>query len=196
MLNAAAARIVGLLGLVPLPDEGGYFRETYRSGEKIPSGALPGRYQSPDCGRHHSTQIYFLLAPGVASLMHLVQSDEVFHHYAGDAVEQLHIFPDGSTNVVTIGSDLERGERPQMVVPRGVWQGCRIQCRSGSPDTSGIIGGSAGYALLGCTVSPGFEWADFRLGTREEMLALCPNADAKVAGLIDALTPSQGEPRP
>jgi len=196
VLNAAAQRIVDLLGLVPLPDEGGYFRETYRSGEKIPSQALPGRYESRDCGRSHSTQIYFLLAPGVVSLMHLVQSDEVFHHYAGDSVEQLHIFPDGSTNVVTIGSDLERGERPQMVVPRGVWQGCRIQCRSGSPDTSGIIGASAGYALLGCTVSPGFEWADFRLGTREEMLALCPNADAKVAGLIDALTPSQGEPRP
>ncbi|MBL8874306.1 MAG: cupin domain-containing protein [Phycisphaerae bacterium] len=195
MLNAAASRIVELLDLVPLPAEGGYFRETYRSGEKIPSDALPGRYQSRDCGRNHSTQIYFLLAPGVVSLMHLVQSDETFHHYAGDAVEQLQIFPDGSAKVVVIGGDLEAGERPQVVVPRGVWQGCRIQDRVVPAGASGNSGGPAGYALLGCTVSPGFEWADFRLGTHEEMLALCPNADGKVADLIAALTLGHGESR-
>jgi len=185
VLNAAAQKIVALLGLVPLPDEGGYFRETYRSGEKIASDALPGRYESRDCGRNHSTQIYFLLAPGVVSLMHLVQSDEVFHHYAGDAVEQLHIFPNGSTNVVVIGSDIEHGERPQVVVPRGVWQGCRIH------ESAGKSGGDprAGYALLGCTVSPGFEWADFRLGSRAEMLALCPEASTHERELIEALTP-------
>jgi len=175
---------VELLGLVPLPDEGGYFRETYRSGEKIPSNALPGRYLSRDCGRNHSTQIYFLLAPGVVSLVHLVQSDEVFHHYSGDAVEQLQIFPDGSANVAMIGNDLERGERPQVVVPRGVWQGCRIR-------ESGGAGATAGYAFLGCTVSPGFEWADFRLGSRAEMLALCPNATDQVRALIAALAPAQ-----
>ncbi|MGH7242052.1 MAG: cupin domain-containing protein [Phycisphaerales bacterium] len=180
MLNAAAARLVALLELVPLPAEGGFFRETYRSSEKIPSNALPGRYRSRDCGRRHSTQIYFLLAPGVVSLMHLVLSDEVFHHYAGDPVEQLQIFPDGSAKVVVIGSELESGERPQVVVPRNVWQGCRIRVE---------VANAAGYALLGCTVSPGFEWADFRLGTRAEMLALCPNADASIRTLIDALSP-------
>jgi hypothetical protein len=187
VLNAAASRIVELLGLVPLPDEGGYFRETYRSGEKIPAGSLPGRYESRDCGRSHSTQIYFLLAPGVASLMHLVQSDEVFHHYAGDAVEQLQIFPDGSTRVVIIGSDLEGGERPQVVVPRGVWQGCRIRKANGK----GGCAQGVGYALLGCTVSPGFEWADFRLGSRAEMVALGVEHDSLVRELIDALTPSE-----
>lgn len=180
MLNAAASRIVKLLDLVPLPAEGGYFRETYRSGEKIPTDALPGRYESRDCGRSHSTQIYFLLAPGVVSLMHLVQSDEVFHHYAGDAVEQLQIYPDGSAQVVMIGGNLEAGERPQVVVPRGVWQGCRI--RNASPNLQG-------FALLGCTVSPGFEWADFRLGSRAEMLALCPRIDSGTHGLLEALTP-------
>jgi len=187
VLNAAAQRIVDLLGLVPLPDEGGYFRETYRSGEKIPSHALPGRYESRDCGRSHSTQIYFLLAPGVVSLMHLVQSDEVFHHYAGDSVEQLQIFPDGSTKVAIIGSDLEGGERPQVVVPPGVWQGCRILTASGN----GGAEPSAGYALLGCTVSPGFEWADFRLGSRAEMLGLDAKHDSGIRGLIEALTPPE-----
>lgn len=180
MLNASARRIIELLDLAPLPAEGGYFRETYRSGEKIPSDALPGRYQSRDCGRNHSTQIYFLLAPGVVSLMHLVQSDETFHHYAGDAVEQLQIFPDGSAKVVVIGGDLEAGERPQVVVPRNVWQGCRIRAGATS---------QVGYALLGCTVSPGFDWADFRLGSRAEMHALCPRADANTRALIEALAP-------
>lgn len=188
MLNSRAARIVDLLGLVPLPDEGGYFRETYRSAEKIPSEALPGRYQLRHCGRSHSTQIYFLLAPGVVSLMHLVQSDEVFHHYAGDAVEQLQINPDGRANVAIIGADLESGARPQVVVPRGVWQGCRIHERPGA-------GESAGYALLGCTVSPGFEWADFELGSQAQLLALCPNANEPVRTLIAALTPNKNAER-
>lgn len=185
VLDAQAKRIVELLGLVPLPNEGGYFRETYRSGEKIPADALPGRYMSRDCGRHHSTQIYFLLAPGVVSLMHLVQSDEVFHFYGGDPVEQLQIFPDGDARVVGVGTDLERGDRPQVVVPRGVWQGCRL--RDG--------GGGAGYALLGCTVSPGFEWADFELGTRSRMFALCPTAEGRVRDLIDALAPEHIQER-
>jgi len=185
VLNASARRIIELLDLAPLPAEGGYFRETYRSGEKIPSDALPGRYQSRDCGRSHSTQIYFLLGPGVYSLMHLVQSDEVFHHYAGDSVEQLQIYPDGSIKVVDIGSDLEGGERPQVVVPRGVWQGCRIR----KMDRNNRDRPRAGYALLGCTVSPGFEWADFRLGSRAEMLALAVEHDSVVRDLIEALTP-------
>lgn len=185
MLNPEAVRIVRLLELIPLPDEGGYFRETYRSEEKIPGEALPGRYASRGCGRNHSTQIYFLLAPGVVSLMHLVQSDEVFHHYAGDSVEQLQILPEGTARVVVIGSKLEEGERPQVVVDRGVWQGCRIR------EVGAGVG--AGFALLGCTVSPGFEWADFRIGTRREMLALCPRADERARGLIDALTASGGE---
>lgn len=180
MLNAAASRIVELLDLAPLPAEGGYFRETYRSGEKIPSDALPGRYRSRDCGRSHSTQIYFLLAPGVASLMHLVQSDEVFHFYAGDPVEQLQIFPDGSAVTAVIGPDLEAGERPQVVVPRNIWQGCRIA-------GAGAVR-RFGFALLGCTVSPGFEWADFRLGSRAEMFALCRGPDAKTRALIEALS--------
>lgn len=178
MLNPQALRIIELLDLRPLPQEGGYFRETYRSGEKIPAEALPARYASRACGRNHSTQIYFLLAPGLVSLMHLVQSDEVFHHYAGDAAEQLQIWSEGTANIVTIGKDIERGERPQVVVPRGVWQGCRA-----------LPGGPHGFTLLGCTVSPGFEWADFRLGTRAEMHALCRTREKSVDDLIQALAP-------
>ena len=176
-----ARRIIELLQLEPLPGEGGYFRETFRAPGHIPPEALDPRYHAagkprPRC---HSTQIYFLLTLQSPSLMHLVQSDEVFHHYAGDPVEQLQITPEGSHAVLSIGPDLEQGERPQAIVPHNVWQGCRI-----APGKA-----RAGWALLGCTVAPGFDWADFRLGSRAELLALCPAA----ASSLTALTP---EPAP
>ncbi len=166
--------IISLLNLAPLPGEGGYFRETYRAEEIIPDSALPPRYSG---GRSHSTQIYFLLTPNSPSRMHIVASDEVFHHYLGDPVEQLQLHPDGTAAIAHIGKDLRRGERPQMVVPRGVWQGCRL-----TPGRN-----AAGFALLGCTVSPGFDWQDFRLGGREEMLAIWLGNDPHISQLIDAL---------
>jgi predicted cupin superfamily sugar epimerase len=170
--------VIGLLGLEPLPGEGGFFRETYRAAEQIPRIALPPRY-SGDHGRAHSTQIYFLLTAETPSLMHVVESDEVFHHYLGDPVEQLQISAGGEARVVRIGPDLAAGERPQVLVRRGVWQGCRIE-----PERA-----SAGFALLGCTVSPGFDWADFRLGDRRSMLALCAAPDTRLRALITQLTP-------
>ncbi len=175
-----ALQVIEQLALEPLPGEGGYYRETYRSSEIIPPDALPPRY-TPNAGRNHSTQIYFLLTVATPSLMHVVRSDEVFHHYLGDPVEQLQIDPGAGATVVRIGSDLAAGERPQAVVPRGVWQGCRV-----TPDHAQL-----GYALLGCTVSPGFDWADFRLGTRSEMRALWTAADPRIADLIEALTPAE-----
>ncbi len=176
--SISARRIIELLDLKPLPGEGGHFRETFRASGEIPSGALDHRYHERGVPRprSHSTQIYFLLTPESPSLMHIVQSDEVFHHYLGDTVEQLHIRPDGSHRIVRIGPDLESGDRPQVVVPHGVWQGCRI--------APGDV--NSGWSLLGCTVAPGFDWADFRLGTRDDLLALCPGA----GDLILALTPA------
>jgi len=179
-MNPDAQHVIELLGLEPLPGEGGYFRETYRADESVSAGALPRRY---DGERSHSTQIYFLLTAEAPSLMHAVESDEVFHHYLGDPVEQLRIAPDGRAEIVRIGADLHAGERPQVVVPRGVWQGCRL-CADRAV---------SGFALLGCTVSPGFDWADFRLGGRAEMHALCCGDDPVVTELIDALTPDETE---
>lgn len=156
-----------LLNLTPLAIEGGYFNETYRAGDVIPSGAIGDRYDGP---RRVSTAIYYLLEPGEFSELHRVKSDEVFHFYYGDPVEMVQLWPDGSVKTVTIGTEFERGMRPQTVVPQGVWQGCRLM-RSGT------------LALMGCTVSPGFEYADYESGKREDLVKGWPAAKAVIAEL-------------
>jgi predicted cupin superfamily sugar epimerase len=168
MTRLTAESLKSLLSLVPLSIEGGYFAETYRSSEVLPPQCLGGGYNG---SRSSCTAIYYLLEPGTFSEMHRVKSDEIFHFYLGDPVEMLQLWPDGSHKIVTIGTDLERGMRPQVVVPRGVWQGCRL-----------VSGGNV--ALMGCTVSPGFEYADYESGAREELVRQYPGARV----LIEALT--------
>jgi predicted cupin superfamily sugar epimerase len=163
-----AQQLIDRLRLVPLAIEGGYFRETYRSTLTLPAGALPAAYGAD---RHVSTAIYYLLTPDTFSAIHRVKSDEVFHFYAGDAVEMLQLWPDGTHKMLIIGNDLASGHQPQVVVPAGVWQGCRL-----------AHGGE--WALMGCTVAPGFEYADYQAGDREELIAAYPS----FAGLIASLT--------
>lgn len=112
-----------ILGLIPHPVEGGYFAETYRSVEQLPASGLPSRYGA---ARAASTAIYYLLTPDTFSAMHRLASDEIFHFYLGDPVEMLHLHPDGSHRVLVIGPDLEAGQRPQVIVPRHIWQGARL----------------------------------------------------------------------
>src|SRR6202035_5823212 len=102
-----------------------------------------------------------------------VMSGEVLHFYAGDAVEMLQFKANGRGERVVIGSDLGRGQRPQVVVGRGVWQGSRL-----------VAGGR--WALLGCTVSPGFEFEDYETGVREELSARWPEFAAEIAALARA----------
>src|ERR1035438_6235983 len=131
-----ADEVKKILGLVPHPREGGFYIRTYESGEMLtPNCFGEGRYPG---SRHTGTAIYYLLEPGTFSEMHRLKSDEIFHFYAGDAVEQLQLFADGGGRMVRMGHDLAAGERPQMVVPRGVWQGARL-----------VAGGR--WALVGCT---------------------------------------------
>jgi predicted cupin superfamily sugar epimerase len=153
-----AAQVISALRLQPHPREGGYFVETYRSQEELPSGALPTRYPGP---RSVSTAIYYLLTPETFSEMHRLRSDEVFHFYLGSPVEMLHLWPDGSGQVVTLGTDLAADMRPQVVVPRGVWQGARLR-----------PGGD--FALLGTTVAPGFDYADYEAGDRDVLVKAYP----------------------
>lgn len=163
-----AAEIIACLGLRPLPIEGGYYRETYRSGESLPASALP-RYPG---ARSLSTGIYYLLTPDTFSALHRLRSDEIYHFYLGDPVELLLLFSDGRGECRRLGIDLSSGERPQLVVPAGAWQGSRL-----------APGGSV--ALLGTTVAPGFELADFEAGSRSQLLAAYPDFRAE----IEALTP-------
>ncbi len=163
-----AEQVIEILGLAPHPREGGFFLESYRSKRFIAQDAIA---QYPGA-RRESTAIYYLLTPTTFSRLHRLVGDEVFHHYAGDAVEMLQLFDDGSSRSVRIGKDLLRGERPQVLAPANVWQGSRL-----------VPGGL--WALLGCTVAPGFEYQDYVDAPREFFLDRYPHESA----LIRALTP-------
>ena len=152
---------------MPLPSEGGYYAETYRSPELIKRECLPVRYSG---SRNVSTAIYYLLEPNTFSALHRVASDEIFHFYLGDPVEMLQLWPDSSSKVVLIGSDIEQGMVPQVVVPQGVWQGARL-----------VNGGQ--FALLGCTVSPGFEFADYENGSRNLLSQAYPDRKDMICAL-------------
>ncbi len=161
-----ARRLKALLHLTAHP-EGGYYTQSYKSDEEIPAEALPLRYSGP---RSTSTAIYYLLEPGTFSEIHRLISDEVFHFYLGDPVEMFQFWPDGSMRAVVIGNELEKGMSPQVVVPKNVWQGSRLQA-----------GGK--FALLGCTVSPGFEYTDYTTGVRDELTQQYPEYAEVIAEL-------------
>jgi predicted cupin superfamily sugar epimerase len=164
-----ADEVKEILGLQPHPVEGGWFVRTYESGERVAAEAFgDGRYPG---ARFTGTAIYYLLEPGTFSEMHRLRSDEIFHFYMGDAVEMLQLHPDGMGEKILIGTDLKAGERPQVVAGRGVWQGARLK-----------EGGR--WALMGCSVSPGFEFEDYEEGWREELSARWP----EWAGMIGELT--------
>jgi predicted cupin superfamily sugar epimerase len=154
-------QIKALLNLKPHPVEGGWFRRTYTSA---------GTVELPRGQRPMSTAIYYLLEPGTFSEMHTLDSDEIFHFYLGDPVEMLQLHPDGSSAVFTLGPDLAAGQHVQLVVPAGVWQGTRII-------------GDGKVALLGCTVTPGFDFADYRSGSYAELAAKWPEQAERIRAL-------------
>jgi hypothetical protein len=155
--------VIRLLDLRPHPVEGGFFRETYRAAAAVPAHGGT---------RSASTAIYYLLKPGHVSELHVLPGDEVFHFYLGAPVTMLQLWPDGTGERVVLGSDVAAGQAPQVVVPGGVWQGTRLA-------------GADGFALLGCTVAPGFDYADYTGGARAELTARWP----AFADEIRTLTP-------
>ena len=146
--------IRALLRLEAHPLEGGYFAETWRARQQLAAGTWGA---APDGPRAAGTAIYYLITPDGYSSMHRLPWDEVFHFYLGDPVEMLLLEPGGGGRVVTLGIDLAAGMRPQVVVPAGVWQGSRL-----APDLS--LAGGCRVALLGTTMAPGFDPADFESG--------------------------------
>jgi predicted cupin superfamily sugar epimerase len=158
-----AEQVAALLDLEPHPTEGGFFRETYRSdGEFEPGGLYRGV-------RAHSTAIYYLLTSETFSAMHRLPGDEVFHFYLGDPVEMLVLRPDGSGEVVVLGSDIE-AMTLQHVVPGGMWQGSCL-----------VEGGD--WALLGTTMAPGFDFDDYVIGT-DDLLELYPEHRAAIGARL------------
>src|SRR5262245_51564670 len=146
-----AQELIHRLGLQPHPREGGFFRETYRARESWPASVLPQRYGGD---RAASTAIYYLLTPATYSALHRVRTDEVFHFYLGGPVRMLQLFPDGTGRTIRLGQSVMEDQQLQVVVPGGVWQGTFLEHGSD-------------YALLGCTVAPGFEFADYEDGDRQ-----------------------------
>ena len=161
-------RLIELLNLEPLPLEGGYFRRTYRAAETMAKAALPNRYPHD---KSFGSAIYFLLHGDHFSALHRLLTDEVYHFYLGDPVEMLLLYPEGSSEMMALGPNIESGERFQVVVPHGVWQGSWLKA-----------GGQ--FALLGTTMAPEFDASDFELGEREELIRRYPDR----AELIRALT--------
>lgn len=146
-----AQTIIEKLGLQKLPEEGGFFRETYRSTAKADR-------RNRVCG----TDIYYLITPEEFSALHKVEgSDELFNFYAGDPVEMIQINPAGQMAKIVFGTNLLEGQTQKLLVPSGTWQGMQLQ-----------KGGK--WALFGCSVFPGFEFEDFVVGRREELTALFP----------------------
>ena len=140
--------IISRLQLQPHP-EGGFFRETYRSTGEINFNGV----------RNYSTCIYFLLTADTFSAFHRIKQDEIWHFYDGSVIELHQISPDGKHGTILIGSDFENGEIPQYVVPAGYWFGATVHGE---------------YGLVGCTVSPGFNFQDFELANRDKLLDQFP----------------------
>jgi predicted cupin superfamily sugar epimerase len=160
-LDDEARAIVVALGLAEHP-EGGFYRETYRAAATTP--ARQGE-------RAASTAIVYLLPRGSISALHRVRSDEVWHHYAGDPLE-LHVLDEANSTrtVHRLGGDVLAGERPQVVVPAGLWQAA--------------VAVGPRFALCGCTVAPGFDFADFEMPHRDELVGRMP----ALAAVVRALT--------
>lgn len=154
------------LQLRPHP-EGGYFRETYRSAETIARQHLPTRFSGD---RSFSTAIYFLLQGDDFSALHRIKQDEVWHFYAGSTLVIYVIEPGGTLSLLRLGRNVRAGEMLQAVVPAGCVFGARLQ----DPHS---------YALVGCTVAPGFDFADFEMTTRQELVSLYPQHQALIAQL-------------
>ena len=161
-----AKELVSLYHLATHP-EGGWYKETYRSGELIPSNALPERFSAK---RAFSTAIYFLLEQGNFSAFHRIKSDECWHFYSGGPLHVYVLLPDGNLQITALGNDIAAGEIFQFVVPANCWFASRP-----AP--------SSAYCFVGCTVAPGFDFADFEMAEANQLASEFPRHTAIIQEL-------------
>jgi predicted cupin superfamily sugar epimerase len=152
-----AEELIERLQLLRHP-EGGWYRESYRSSEVIQAEALPERFSGD---RSISTTIYFLLLAGAISSFHRIKSDEIWHFYSGETLILHVITPQSEYYHLKLGTNIKDVESFQCVVPAGCWFGAEV---SGN-----------GYSLVGCTVAPGFDFADFEMGDRDDLISRYPD---------------------
>lgn len=156
-----AAAVIEMLGLEPHPTCG-YVAETYRSRERIAAGGLQAPFAA---GRPVGSGLYFLVTPDRCVQLHRIRNDQLYHAYAGDALELLALYPDGTSEVVVVGTDLVAGQRPQHFLPGGTFHTARV-----------VAGGA--WFLGGSTEWPGVEPTDVESGDRVRLAAELPAAAA------------------
>lgn len=168
-----AQQIIDALHLVPLKIEGGYYRETWRSDDVVPATAFRTWAPRFDRDKVAGSAIYYLLTddPDSFSAWHRLPTDEVYHFYLGDPVEQWRLDQRGAVERVVLGSSILDGHQVQSVAPRGVWHGSRL-CAGGR------------VALMGTTMAPGFDARDYEPGDPAALLEAFP----QVRDVIRALT--------
>lgn len=157
MSTDEAGRWIARLDLRPHP-EGGYYRETYRAPESIPRAGLPARY---DGDRAFVTAVYYLLRSGDVSTLHRLRSDELWFFHAGSPLRVVSLAGDGTLEERLVGHDTGDGARLHAMVPAGRWFGAMLDAEDS-------------FALVSCVVAPGFEFADFELASRAELIASYP----------------------
>ena len=168
-MDLSAQDVIDLLELSPLEPEGGFFRETYRDPLTLVADALGGGLYGS--GRSLSTSIYYLLTPESHSKMHMLPGAEIYHFYRGDPVDMLQLHPDGTSGIITLGSDIAAGMQMQVIIPGGVWQGSRLK-----------PGGK--WALMGATMAPGFDYEDYHSADQETLLGKYPDRKDRIAELL------------
>ena len=161
-----AQQLINFYNLLPHP-EGGYYKETYKSDEIINRSALPNRF---DGDRVFSTAIFFLLERGEFSAFHRIKSDECWHFYSGGTLLVYIIEADGQMEIIRLGNDIENRELFQYVVPANCW-------------FASIPAPESDFSLVGCTVSPGFDFNDFEMAEANKLIELFPQH----AEIINAL---------
>lgn len=166
----SAQQVVDALGLEPLDQEGGFFRRTAEAGLWV-------RPQNASEDSRAYSVIYALFTPEGFSAMHHLTTDEVWCWHAGDALESLRLASDGTGKIVRLSMNVAAGDRPQDVIPAGIWQGTRL-----------VEGGR--WALVSCIMAPEFRWPDFTLGGREDLIAKYPDWAAEIDGLTRVNPPS------
>ncbi len=167
-----AQRLIAGLGMEKIPVEGCWFKLTYTSADRIAGVALPGRYGAP---RHAGGAIYALVTREDFSAMHKLKTDEIWHFYGGDPIDLLLLQPDGKSEVIVLGPDVLNSQHPQFTVPAGAWMGARPHAA-----------GAEAYGFFGTTMAPGFDYADFEPGYRDELQKAYPAQSALIAELTRA----------
>ena len=160
-----AKYFVEKLKMTPHP-EGGYFKECYAGEDMISSNELSVDYKDT---RKLWTSIYFLLEDGEVSNFHRLKSDEMWYYQAGSPLTIYMITPEGTLVTQKLGLNIAEGEMPQFLVPKGYIFGSAMN--------------ESGYALVGCMVAPGFEFRDFELFKRSELLEKYPQYEKEIVKL-------------